>query len=178
MTIASTVPLSAKNRAANGSSNDPGTVVSKIFDSLTLHSFNALRQPSTKFLTSGSFQRVRIIPIRTSEPSRLASNETSDSAAMFNRLVVATWSKAALLKVEVVIDRGAVLVAVPMAGEKADTAADGDDDDDDDDTTAIIKAAAVAMKKKLLPLLIESDFMMNFGLFVCLFVCLFVGSML
>jgi hypothetical protein len=80
VTMASTVPLKAKNRAAMGSSYEPGTVVSKIFSSLTPHSLSALRQPATKFLTCSSFHRVRMIPMRISEPSK-SPKDTSLSAA-------------------------------------------------------------------------------------------------
>mmetsp|Transcript_21035 Transcript_21035/g.58523 ORF Transcript_21035/g.58523 Transcript_21035/m.58523 type:complete len:212 (+) Transcript_21035:268-903(+) len=80
VTMASTVWLSAKNRAAMGNSKLPGTSVSKMKSSFTLHSFNALRQPSTRLLTCSSFHRVRMMPMRTLEPSK-SPNETSLSAA-------------------------------------------------------------------------------------------------
>ena len=77
---ASTVPLKARNLAARGNSKDPGTSVSKMFSSLTLHSNNAFLAPSTRLVTCSSFQRVRMIPMRVSDPSN-SPNATSLSAA-------------------------------------------------------------------------------------------------
>lgn len=82
VTIASTVPLKAKNLAERGNSYAPGILVSKIFSSLTLHSLRALRQPLTRFVTCSSFHLVRIIPIRMSLPSR-SPKDTSLSAPYF-----------------------------------------------------------------------------------------------
>jgi hypothetical protein len=58
-----------------------------MFSSLTLHSNNAFLQPSTKLPTCSSFHRVRMIPTRISDPSRLVPKETSLSAAYNDNMV-------------------------------------------------------------------------------------------
>lgn len=83
--IASTVPLKARYFAASGSSKDPGTEVSKILSSSTLHSLSAFFAPSTRLVTCSSFQRVRMIPTRTLDPSS-SPNDTSLSAAYFQEI--------------------------------------------------------------------------------------------
>ena len=54
---------------ARGSSKAPGTMVSMMFSSFTLDSFNAALAPSTRSSMISLCQRARMIPIRTSEPS-------------------------------------------------------------------------------------------------------------
>lgn len=85
--MASTVPDKARKRAAMGNSYDPGTDVSKIFSGATLHSSSAVRIPLTKLLTCPSFQRVRIMPMRTLLPSK-SEKETSLSAAYHVDLIL------------------------------------------------------------------------------------------
>ena len=74
-TMASTRPESARKRAAEGSSQAPGTCVEKMFSSRTPTSRQAFLAPSASASTTFGFHFVRMIPIRALLPSR-PSKET------------------------------------------------------------------------------------------------------